>query len=276
MKPYDAAAQASTYALIKNFSTSFGSATRLLPRSMRQHIYNIYGLVRLADEIVDGYTGSDAPEILAGIEHESYAALRRGYSPNIIIHAFVGTANRYGIDSTLLQPFFRSMRTDVTGYRPTPAQYRTYIHGSAEVVGLMCLKVFCNGDQNRYQQLQPGACALGAAFQKINFLRDIAEDWLVLGRYYFPQANFEKFNDRVKNEIIADIEGDLKTAGGAIDELPREVRRGVRLAYVYYQTLLDRLKATPAAQLKKERVRIGDYKKFLLAARVFTGKNGGQ
>jgi phytoene/squalene synthetase len=164
------------------YSSSFGLARRLFSKSIRQHIYDIYGLTRIADEIVDTYHGPHAEAMLNELEAETYRAMERGYSANPIVHAFQATARQFGITQALLKPFFASMRTDLTKKSFTASQYQAYIYGSAEVVGLMCLRVFCNGDDARYDSLKDGASKLGAAYQKVNFLRDIAEDYKELGR----------------------------------------------------------------------------------------------
>lgn len=202
---------------------------------MRKHIYNIYGLVRAVDEIVNSYNGTDQREQLDNLERVVYAALARGYSANLLVHAFQNTAVRYGISQKLIAPFFDSMRTDITARTFTATQYKTYIHGSAEVVGLMCLRVFVN-DETAYRNLQDGATALGAAFQKVNFLRDIAFDHNHLHRFYFPGTTYEKFDDAAKNAVVADIYNEFHTAKQALDRLPKNSRPLVLAAYRYVDT----------------------------------------
>lgn len=264
MEDYDKAGQAASRAVMTTYSTSFGLASKSFPAAIRQDIYDIYGLVRVADEIVDTYDGGDRLALLDELEQETYAALQRGFSTNLIVHAFQRTARRVSIDKTLIEPFFASMRIDVepAAYRPT--QYEAYIYGSAEVIGLMCLKIFCNGNGEQYARLKPGAQSLGAAFQKINFLRDIAADHAQLGRYYFPTGSFAGFNNTIKDDIIADIRTDLTDALPALNQLPSAVAAPVATAYAYYDELLNKLAATPADQLKMSRPRISDGRKLWL------------
>ena len=257
-----------------SYSTSFGLSIRLFDTSLRPHIYAIYGLVRIADEIVDTYTGTDKRKVLDDFEAQTYAALKTGYSTNPVIHAFVVTAHRYAIDETLLQPFFESMRMDIDQQMFTQDLYTNYIYGSAEVVGLMCLKVFTD-DAKLYVSLEKGASHLGAAYQKVNFLRDIATDAKGLGRWYFPIASFDTFDEKVKNEIIADIEKDFREAAKAIAKLPASSRNAIELSYQYYNQLLKRLKETPALTLKTKRIRVNDIQKAILFARTSLKKHMG-
>jgi phytoene synthase len=246
------------------YSTSFGMSTKLFPRDMRRHIYAVYGLVRIADEVVDTYRGRDVEKIINDLEHETYAALKRGYSTNPIIHAFSITAREYGIGRELIGPFFKSMKMDLSPQLYTSALYREYIYGSAEVVGLMCLRVFCGGNVAKYNKLEKGASALGAAYQKVNFLRDIAADYAELGRLYFPGTTFETFDEKAKNNIVADIEKDFARAKKSISNLPESSRRAVRMSAVYYEALLKKIKRTSAETLKTKRVRINNVRKTLL------------
>lgn len=257
--------------LTERYSTSFGISSSLLDRSIKKHIYAIYGLVRIADEIVDTYKGNDAAAQLQSLKDELYEALAHNYSSNPIVYAFSQTANQYDIDAVLIDPFFASMQTDLTAKTFTQTEYETYIHGSAEVVGLMCLKIFTNGDQDLYDTLRPGATALGSAYQKVNFLRDIRADHEELGRWYFPQGSFDTFNDSAKEAIIIDIQADLSTAGAAITHLPKSARPGVALSYLYYAELLHKLKQATAKQLQVERIRVSALKKLWLYIRVRIG-----
>lgn len=250
-----------------SYSTSFGTATKLFPRAIRQDIYNIYGLVRIADEIVDTYLGSDSAQQLANLEQETYRALNSGYSANLIVHAFVQTARRYHIGQDLIKPFFYSMHLDTSPQHYTPELYAQYIDGSAEVVGLMCLKVFV-ATEAEYQHLEPGARALGAAFQKVNFLRDLAADQANLERYYFPGSSFTSFDDNVKADIVRDIEADFAVAKQAIPQLPASARPAVSTAYRYFERLLAKLKAAPAAELLQKRVRLNNAVKLSLLSRT--------
>lgn len=264
------AEHASKY-LTTQYSTSFGTASRLFPDDIRQHIYNIYGLVRIADEIVDTYEGKDALAVLDALEKEVYEALKRNYSANIIVQSFVHTANTFGINKDLIAPFFASMRIDSPDYAYKTQEYAKYIYGSAEVVGLMCLKVFCKGDKAQYKQLEPGARALGSAFQKVNFLRDLKDDYERLGRYYFPVGSYDDFDEATKAQIISDIQKDFSIAKDAIDRLPHAAKLPVTVAYQYYARLLTKLDHATAEQINQERIRIPNYIKLWLLIRVRLG-----
>lgn len=260
--------------LTERYSTSFGISSSLLDRSIKKHVYAIYGFVRIADEIVDTYKGSDAATQLQSLKDELYEALAHNYSSNPIVYAFSQTANQYDINAVLIDPFFASMQTDLTAKTFTQTEYEAYIHGSAEVVGLMCLKIFTNGNQDLYNALLPGATALGSAYQKVNFLRDIRADHEELQRWYFPQGSFETFNDSAKEAIITDIQADLSVARAAITYLPKSARPGVALSYLYYAELLHKLKESTAKQLQLERVRVPTFKKLFLYMRVRIGVYG--
>ena len=202
--------------------------------------------------------------MLNELEAETYHALERGYSANPIVHAFQDTAHHFDITTVLLKPFFASMRTDLTAKTFTQQQYQDYIYGSAEVVGLMCLKVFCNGNQARYDHLQAGASKLGAAYQKVNFLRDIAQDHTDLGRMYFPGVQFEDFDEAQKTAIIEDIEADFAAALPYMRQLPKGAKSAVLASYRYYNALLIKLKQTPVQTIKTKRVRISNARKVAL------------
>lgn len=250
------------------YSTSFGSATKLFPISIRKHIYAIYGLVRIADEVVDTYRGKDVDKVLLDLETEVYTAMRRGYSTNPVIQSFAITAKVYGIDRSLIHPFFVSMAMDLHPAVYTQATYEKYIYGSAEVVGLMCLRVFCEGNDKLYGKLEKGAKALGAAYQKVNFLRDMAADYKELGRLYFPGVEFDSFDDAVKEKIIRNIEKDFIVAERSIHLLPENSNSAVFMSFVYYQALLAKLSKTPAATIKQKRIRINDVAKTALMTKV--------
>jgi len=267
MEQYTKAAYAASRIVTDAYSTSFSLSIRLFDTSLRPHIYAIYGLVRIADEIVDTYRKDDSMDLLDGLEQETYRALVSGYSTNPIVQAFAATARRYSITKDLIEPFFSSMRTDLTPQTYDKKKYDTYIHGSAEVVGLMCLKVFV-GDAPTYRKLATGARRLGAAYQKINFLRDLAADADDLGRWYFPVGSYKSFDEKQKQAIIADISDDLRVGRAAIDELPKSCRRAVLLSYKYYRTLLDKIENTPAEKLKQQRIRIPDVQKIALLTGV--------
>ncbi len=257
--------------LTKRYSTSFSLSTDLIHSELRKHVFAIYGLVRIGDEIVDTYQGDDRKEQLARLEAETYNALQTGFSANPLVHAFAVTARHYGITKTLIQPFFKSMRMDLAPITYTQELYERYIYGSAEVVGLMCLKVFCVGNTEQFVQLTPGAKALGAAYQKVNFLRDIASDYTQRGRVYFPGVSFQKFTQKDKARIIADIKRDFATAKPAVEELPQTVRSAVLLSFLYYEELLRLLEATHAKDIKKTRVRVPTSKKLRFLAKVRIG-----
>jgi 15-cis-phytoene synthase len=264
MELYLTTAQASSRLFTNAYSSSFGMASRLFSKPIRQHIYNIYGLTRIADEIVDTYKGDGAGTILDELERETYQAMERQYSANPIVHAFQATARQFGITKTLLKPFFASMRSDLTKQAFTQVEYERYIHGSAEVVGLMCLRVFCNGSDEQYSQLANGATKLGSAYQKVNFLRDLAADHAELNRCYFPGVTFESFDETAKQAIITDIRADFAEASPTISELPAGARRAVRASYRYYMALLDKLEHTSASTIKIRRVRISNARKLSL------------
>jgi phytoene synthase len=266
MEVYTRTAEQMSRVLTNNYSTSFGLATRLFGLEIRTHIYNVYGLVRLADEIVDTYTGSDAAQLLNDLQSETYAAIPRGYSTNPVVHAFAGTAKKFGIGAPLIDPFFESMRMDLQPKNYKTTDYERYIYGSAQVVGLMCLKVFCQGDAKQYKKLEPGAKALGGAFQKVNFLRDIADDHERLGRYYFPVGSFKDFDEETKLRIIADIDRDFTLAHTAILQLPPAARPAVMAAYTYYLRLHNKLRAAPADVIKKQRIRVSNSHKLAVFA----------
>ena len=232
----------------QRYSTSFSSAIRLLHDDLRQPIYNIYGFVRLADEIVDTFHHLDKPTLLANFKAETYASIERGLSLNPILHSFQLTVNQYNIDHALIEACFRSMEFDLSKRNYDEAGYKEYIYGSAEVVGLMCLYVFCEGDHSEYKKLEAPARSLGAAFQKVNFLRDLKADFEDLNRTYFPNTDLNKLTETSKKEIIEDIEADFKMAYEGILRLPIEAKFGVYTAYRYYKRLLKRLKTTPSTE----------------------------
>lgn len=264
MDLYSRVAYAHAKQLTLAYSTSFGISTRFFTSDIKPHIYAIYGLVRIADEIVDTYKGNDALELLDELESVTFRSIKSGYSTNPIVHAFALTAAKYKIDRILVNPFFESMRMDLVPQNYTDRDYAKYIHGSAEVVGLMCLKVFCGGDESVYKKLEKGAAALGSAYQKVNFLRDLSADYKELGRLYFPGKNFEEFNESDKQEIIEDIRSDFSTALPALLKLPRSCKKATMMSYVYYMELLKKLESTPASTIKEVRVRVSNQEKLLL------------
>lgn len=249
------------------YSSSFSMSSLLFAKSLRRHIYAIYGLVRTADEIVDTYRGDNAAKELQELETAVYGSLQTGYSTNPIVHAFVQTAREYGIGQDLIAPFFDSMRRDLTEVAFSREEYERYIYGSAEVVGLMCLRVFVDGNQKRYAAMVPGAKALGAAYQKVNFLRDIAHDAKELNRNYFPGVVGGKLSEVDKTAIIAEISADFTAAKQYLEDLPKTARRAVKMSYTLYSRLLTKLAHTPASVLRKKRIRISDPLKFYLFLR---------
>lgn len=264
MELYDKVAYESSRHLTLRYSTSFGISSRFFSKDIQPHIYAIYGLVRIADEIVDAYKGPDAGTQLDDFEQETYRAIAASYSTNPIVHAFAKTAGIYGIDKTLIGPFFESMRMDLSPQTYSSADYKKYIHGSAEVVGLMCLKVFVDKDDTQYKKLSHGAAALGSAYQKVNFLRDMAADYKELGRLYFPDISYESFNETSKITIINDIKRDFKDAKFSLDQLPLSCRKATSISYAYYTELLKILQATPAITIKQKRVRVPAHRKTTL------------
>lgn len=268
MELYKQVAYENSRHLTLRYSTSFGLSSRLFAKPVQPHIYAIYALVRIADEIVDTYKGADSLKLLDALEKHTYETIKRGYSTDLVVHAFALTAGRYGIDKTLIAPFFASMRMDLQPQTYDSKNYKAYIHGSAEVVGLMCLKVFVEGDQKHYDMLAPGAAALGSAYQKVNFLRDLAADYKELGRLYFPGVAYDSFDETTKQHIIADIKNDFAVALPALRELPPSSRKATLMSYVYYTELLKKLEHTPASTIKHIRVRVPSARKLALLART--------
>ena len=252
----------------ERYSTSFSSAIRMLHRDLRAPICNIYGFVRLADEIVDSFHDHDKATLLADFRTETYAAIKRGISLNPILHSFQRTVNQYRIDLHLVDAFFRSMEMDLDRRVYDEQGYMEYIYGSAEVVGLMCLYVFCEGDQKLYDQLKEPARSLGAAFQKVNFLRDIRADYAGLARVYFPRCDFENFTLEDKRRIEEDIQADFRAAYRGITHLPLKARFGVYVAYKYYLSLFRKIRKLHPAKIMEERVRIPNYAKAMILVRA--------
>lgn len=257
--------------LTRRYSTSFSMSSRLFASRIRLHIYAVYGMVRLADEVVDTYRGDDAMAQLDNFESVVYQACNQGYSTNPIVHAFALTAQKYGIERDLIAPFFASMRMDMTTAEYDEAAYRRYIYGSAEIVGLMCLKVFVEGDATQYGQLCDGAMHLGAAYQKVNFLRDMKADYELLGRVYFPGVDYPSFSETSKRAIEADIAADFSLAKTNIKQLPLTIRRAVRTSMLYYEALFRRLQNASAADIKARRIRVPNSVKLLLFVRGAVG-----
>ncbi len=250
--------------LTQAYSTSFTLGIRNLSPRLQAPIYNLYGYVRLADEIVDSFHTYDKAALLNQLERDTYDALEKGISLNPILHAFVQTVYTYRIPLSLIKAFLASMERDLTQTHYHMSEYQQYIYGSAEAVGLMCLKVFCEEDESRYESLLEPARRLGAAFQKVNFLRDMASDYQERGRVYFPGVDFTRFDYQAKSAIEADIEADFQAAYAGIWGLPKGARPGVYLAYQYYYQLFRKIRSTPPAQLQTARIRLSDGFKWLL------------
>ena len=247
------------------YSTSFSLATKTLNSSIRNHIYNIYGFVRFADEIVDTFHEFPKKELLENFEKNLFMALKNKISLNPILNSFQITVNKFNIDYSLIESFLMSMKWDLSKKEyKSQKEYKEYIYGSADVVGLMCLKVFVNGDQLKYEELMPNAMDLGSAFQKVNFLRDLKDDFENLNRSYFPNIDFTNFSEKSKKRIINEIKNDFSLALKGIKKLPKGSRLGVYTAYKYYSKLLYKLEKTPSIEIKSTRIRIPNYQKIKL------------
>lgn len=252
------------------YSTSFSSAVKMLAPTIRQDIYNIYGFVRFADEIVDSFHDYNKEELFDLFEKDLTAALENKISLNPILNSFQHTVHKFEIPEDLIAAFMKSMKMDLvkTKYH-TDAEYKEYIYGSADVVGLMCLKVFVKGDDVKYQNLKESAMRLGSAFQKVNFLRDLKADYEDLSRTYFPNTDLTKLDEASKQNIISEIEADFEASYQGIINLPIEAKFGVYTAYIYYKKLLSKLKKTPSAEIKNTRIRVSDYQKMQLFAKCY-------
>ena len=275
---YTKVARESSSVVISQYSTSFGWATNLLPEPVRGKIKDIYALVRVADEIVDGSAAAangaqkiNVRKQLDDLEGEVYAAMKVGFSTNLVVHAFALTANEVGITKAIIEPFFTSMRMDITKAKHTPKSFKDYVYGSAEVVGLMCLRAFIAGRESQYspaekEALDQGALALGAAFQKINFLRDLKADFKGMGRSYFPGIDLTRFDLESKRKIEDNIDIDFKAGFEGIKQLPHAVRLGMYVAYVYYYALFKKIKNTPPERVMNQRIRIRNRQKLSILA----------
>lgn len=254
----------------KSYSTSFASAVKMLSPSIRQDIYNIYGFVRFADEIVDSFHDYDKEKLFDLFEDDLHKALENKISLNPILNSFQHTVSKYDISIELINAFMKSMKLDLfkSEYK-TKEEYDEYIYGSADVVGLMCLKVFVKGDDAKYEILKDSAMKLGSAFQKVNFLRDLKADFEDLSRTYFPNTNLKHLDEISKKQIIDEIEADFKAGYEGIVKLPLEAKFGVYVAYVYYKKLLSKLKNTPSDEIKNARIRVPDYQKIGLFAKSY-------
>lgn len=246
----------------RKYSTSFSMGIYFLDNCLRDAIYSIYGFVRLADEIVDSFEGFDKRHLLAKFKEETYTAIESKISLNPILNSFQHAVHKYNIGMELIETFMNSMEMDLEKIDYTPEKYEKYILGSAEVVGLMCLHVFTGGNQAEYEKMKPYAMKLGAAFQKINFLRDLKDDYQLLGRSYFPNVDLTQFNCEVKAIIEKEIEKDFDIALEGIKMLPATSRKGVYLAYIYYRTLFNKIQKLPAKRILTERIRINNGRKL--------------
>lgn len=253
----------------KRYSTSFSMGIKLLSKELQQPIYDVYGFVRLADEIVDSFHGFDKEYLLEDFKRQTWESIEMRVSTNPILNAFQKTVNDFQIDHGLIKTFLKSMEMDLDFSKYTQEEYEDYILGSAEVVGLMCLKIFVHGDNPEYLRLKPYAMKLGSAFQKINFLRDLKDDYNTLGRTYFPNIDMTCFDSHVKRQIEEDIEIDFSTGYKGILQLPKNSRFGVYLAYKYYYKLFNKIKQLPAEVILNERVRISNKRKYSLVVTGF-------
>jgi len=262
---FDKISDSTSVVITKKYSTSFSIAVRLLAPTIRQAVYNVYGFVRIADEIVDSFEGYEQEMLLNRFEDEFHFAEKHGISSNPVINAFHRTVKEYKIDESLVSAFLKSMRADLTKQvYTTDKEIKEYIYGSADVVGLMCLKIFVQGDQKKYDQLVKPAMKLGSAFQKVNFLRDFKADYDGLSRTYFPNVDPNKLTKEDKKKIILDIEQEFREAVVGIKNLPKEARLGVYVAYMYYLKLLKKIDNTPATALFESRIRVSNSLKTYL------------
>ncbi|MBD0851089.1 phytoene/squalene synthase family protein [Maribacter arenosus] len=254
----------------KTYSTSFALATKMLGPSIRYDIYNIYGFVRFADEIVDSFHDYHTEELFNEFEKNLANALKHKISLNPILNSFQHTYHKYDIPYHLVESFMKSMRMDLTKTKyTTDKEFKEYIYGSADVVGLMCLMVFVKGDKDEYERLKDSAMSLGSAFQKVNFLRDLKADYEELHRSYFPNTDLNQLDEDSKRRIIDEIKEDFQKSLKGIQQLPREAKFGVYTAYKYYTRLLKKLEHTPSSLIRQTRIRVPDYQKFGLLARSY-------
>jgi phytoene/squalene synthetase len=279
---YTQAAISSSREVIRSYSTSFGLASNLLKQPIRTHVQNIYALVRVADEIVDGAAAgalgpnsrTETSSQLDKLEQETYTAMKLGFSTNLVVHAFADTANKTGITKKLVEPFFYSMRLDLLKTKHDQKSFDLYVYGSAEVIGLMCLQAFKQSKIYSVQEqetLRIGAQALGAAFQKVNFLRDLKADFEQLGRSYFPHVNVASFNEETKNRLVKDIKEDLALSAKTIPLLPSSSRKAVVAAQLLFEALNRKIQKTPATKLIKTRIRVTDIQKLFILLKAMIG-----
>ena len=267
---YDKVTENCSKIVTQSYSTSFSLATKMLDSSIRNHIYNIYGFVRFADEIVDSFHTYNKEELFKRFVNDLNHSLKEKISLNPILNSFQKTVHKYGIQKELIDAFLKSMKQDLKkkNYK-TSKEYKDYIYGSADVVGLMCLKVFVSGNESEYNKLKPYAMSLGSAFQKVNFLRDLNDDYKKLDRIYFPGVEYSSFDENTKNQIMVDIEKDFSEALKGIYMLPNNSKFGVYAAYKYYKRLLIKLKRSSYLKIKKQRIRVPKYQKVDVLARSY-------
>lgn len=270
MNVYDEIAFKTSKLITKKYSTSFSIAVSTLPSEMRSSIYSVYGFVRLADEIVDSFHTVDQELILNDFEKDYYKALKQGISMNPVLQSFAITVQKYQFPDHLVDSFLKSMKADLSKQTyDNDSELDDYIHGSANVVGLMCLLVFLDGDKAKYKELEASAMKLGSAFQKVNFLRDLKADTQGLNRLYFPDVNMDKFTEATKCSLINYIEADFDEAEKGIKQLPGKSKLAVYIAFSYYKKLLQKLKRTPAKEIMQSRIRVEDSMKFVLLGKAY-------
>jgi phytoene synthase len=273
MNLYDETCFECSKVITEKYSTSFSSGIKAFHEELRYPIYAIYGFVRYADEIVDTFHDHNKAQLIADFKQETYKAIAQKINLNPVLHSFQMVVNKYNIEQELIAAFLHSMEMDLDKKAYDEANYKTYIYGSAEVIGLMCLRIFCNNDDKLYQSLLPMARSLGAAFQKINFLRDVKSDLEERGRTYFPDVDFSKFTQQDKNEIELDIKADMDDAYKGIVLLPASARLGVYIAYKYYLQLFKKIANTPASTILQQRIRVSDnHKKALFCKALLKRK----
>ena len=264
MNLYDETCFECSKVITEKYSTSFSSGIKAFHQHLRYPVYAIYGFVRYADEIVDTFHDRDKAQLIADFKYDTYKSIAQKISLNPVLHSFQMVVNQYNIEQELIEAFLRSMEMDLDKKAYDEANYKTYIYGSAEVIGLMCLRIFCSNDDKLYQSLLPMARSLGAAFQKINFLRDVKSDLEERGRTYFPDVDFSNFTQQHKSEIERDIKVDLDDAYKGIVLLPESARLGVYIAYKYYLQLFKKIVNTPASTILQQRIRVSDTHKRAL------------
>ena len=269
MELYDQISYRLSKTITRKYSTSFSLGIHMLDRSYHESIYAIYGFVRLADEIVDTFHVYDKEKLFRKFSEDTFHAIEDRISTNPVLNSFQDTVNKYKIDHDLIRAFLKSMEMDLSIARYDDSNYSEYIYGSAEVVGLMCLRVFCGDDTKLYDELVPSARSLGSAFQKVNFLRDLKSDFKERGRVYFPGVDFSNFTGEQKKEIEAEIQKEFDFAWEGIKRLPKGSKLGVTVAYIYYKALFRKISITPASRIQNSRIRINNFTKFMLLIRTW-------